>query len=257
MKSKIYKFLVFVVWELSGARFVWEKIFPPKDPNTYIRRAPTFFIWLTGIYIALFGISVQRYENRVDKIENRTNAIFSQLSTQAYKMALSRIPNVQGMQCYYKPKLTNPYSVFRSLFSDDYNQKHEEVVELLIETLESWKDKLYSIDLTSVNLRGANRLGDANFYNSHLQWADFQGAFLAGASFDDAYLREANFSGSLLSKTSFKNAYIYSADFREAAALECEQLCEAKTLYKSIFDSNMLLEIKKKCPLLLEESSTR
>ena len=38
-----------------------------------------------------------------------------------------------------------------------------------------------------------------------------------------------------------------------ARHLTVEQLCKAKTLYKSVLDSKLKKEVKEKCPQLLEE----
>jgi len=60
----------------SGLEFIYRKLNPAKNPQTL----PTGFIWLIGMYIALFALASQRYENRIDIIGNRANAIFAQLA---------------------------------------------------------------------------------------------------------------------------------------------------------------------------------
>ena len=97
----------------SSAEFIYRKFNPPKDSGAL----PTGLVWMIGIYVAFFGVASQRYENRVDIIENRTNSIFTQLATDVYEKALSRISTVQRMWCPEKPEILNPLSVIRSLFN--------------------------------------------------------------------------------------------------------------------------------------------
>jgi hypothetical protein len=188
---------VWTIWEFSGLRFICEKIIPPKQKT---RQSPTFFIWLVGIYIGLFGIASQRYENKIDTIENRANAIFSQISNpNTRKSIISRIPKVQNMPCPLKPELLRPASVMKSLFDDGH--KYGPIVELLKELIEDWKHELDDTDLSYAILTGAN-LDDANLYRTVLI-----GANLSHASLNNADLREA-----CLIQTKLKQASLIKAN---------------------------------------------
>ena len=43
-----------IVWDFFGLRAIWEKITPPKGRTD---KAPTFFLWIIGLYAAFFGIA--------------------------------------------------------------------------------------------------------------------------------------------------------------------------------------------------------
>lgn len=112
---KTGRFLLWLIYDFSGFRFIWSKILPPKETAKIKRKPSTFIFWIFGIYVALYSITSQRYENRVDIIENRANSIFTKLSTPAYKKTLSRISRVQNMFCPQRPYILNPDTVFSSL----------------------------------------------------------------------------------------------------------------------------------------------
>lgn len=182
----VKKTALYICLDLTGFRFVWHKIRPPlaNKPEDY-RPPVTITLWVVATYVTFFGVASSRYENRVDIIENRANSIFSQLSTSAYKKALSRIPRVQNMICPRMPDILAPSSVFFSLIVND---RYDEMVVIMKETLEDWKlelsntslygANLYEADLRGANLRGANL--SANLEGADLRKANLQGANLEG-----------------------------------------------------------------------------
>lgn len=260
----------------SGAKFIYRK-FVPEDKKTF----PTGFIWLIGIYIALFGVASNRYENRIDIIENRATSIYTQLPTSVQKNALGRIPTVQNMWCPLKPEILKPWTVFGSLFLD---KKYDEMVNQLKETLEDWKDSLESVNLNFVNLQGAN-LFNANFKSANLLGANFKEANLDGVVFDGAIIWHANFHGAKLGGTNFLSAQVRGANFqdatffgvnfrntafyevnykgasivacnlKESSDIEIDELCKAKTLWRSEFSKEIYDQVKKICPVLLKQPS--
>jgi len=269
----IYKLILWIVWDFSGIRFIWGKIYTPIDKETVKRKPITFFLWIFGIYIALFGVSSQRYENRIDIIENRANSIFSQMSTPFYKKALSRIPRVQKMPCPIKPDILHPISVFQSLFK---NTTYTEMVELFKETIENWKDSLSYVNLCEIDLSKTD-LYNSNFYGAYVGWANFTYAMLSGANFIGANLSGSDFRGAKLAGANLNNAILCGANLREAylpginitganfaeADLRgiiifgsaVEELSKVKTLYLAKIDPSILEEIKTKYPHLLEQPS--
>jgi len=158
------------IFRYSGLEFIYRKFNPSKNPQPL----PIGFIWLIGIYVASFGVASQRYENRVDIIDNRVNSISAELANDVYKKALSRISTVQNMWCPEKPEILNPLSVIRSLFKETENQ---ELVQLLKETIEDWKEKLDGVDLYQAKLAGAS-LEKANLNQAQLRRAELQKAKL-------------------------------------------------------------------------------
>lgn len=214
-KVEIKKFIIWLLWDFSGLRFIASKVRPPLVGGG--RKPATFLLWLIGIYIALFGVASQRYENRVDIIENRANAIFAQLSTPVFKKALRRVPSVQNMACPLKPSLFNPWSIFRSLV---FESQYTAMVNLLTDTVADWNESLEGLDLSKVQLAGAD-LTRAKLSQSILVWADLREAVLFEADLRGAHLQRADMRGSFLRKadlnrTLLQEVQLSGADLRQA-----------------------------------------
>ncbi len=254
-----------LVWDFSGVRYIWTKIKPPLNEDeklpTY-RRPATFFLWLVGIYVALFGIASNRYENRADKIENRMNAIYAQISKDM-KIAFSRIDDVQNMLCPYEPSIWNPFSIIIS-FLPIKNIRYEPAVEQLKQLVEDWAQKtkvikgkevgeLYGFDLKGAHLENADlreaHLENADLREAHLENADLcweahlenadlcweahlenadlcWEAHLENANLLFAYLENADLGCAHLEKADLREAHLENADLREAH-LENADLREA------------------------------
>jgi uncharacterized protein YjbI with pentapeptide repeats len=97
--------------------------------------------------------------------------------------------------------------------------------------------KLYNVNLNHVNLSGAD-LRSANLSEVKLRGANLRGVKQKGAN-----LRDASLTDTVLS----------SADLRGALGLTIEQLREAKTLYKSRLDPDLMKQVKEEYPRLLEK----
>ena len=270
---KIYLFIKWLLWDFSGLRLIWEKIRPPLESSEtgQKRRPASFFLWIIGIYIALFGVASQRYEDRKDIIENRAHTIFTQLSRHVFKKTLSRIPRVQNMPCPYKPDIQYPLSIFLSLTKESI---YEDMVILLKETIEDWKDSLDSVDLRYANLEDAD-LREANFQEAYLRHANIQGAYLLGANLQDANLGYANLQNANLEEANLQNTILWEvnlhdanlgkanlhdaslerADLKGVKELTIDQLCVAKTLFQAKMDREIQKQVEQSCPHLLKQSS--
>jgi hypothetical protein len=178
MASKLVAILKWVLWEFVGTRSIVEKIIPPPDSGTGIRRPSTFFLWIVGVYAVLFGLASQIYENRNAIVENRINILTSQLGTtddDIRRHVLRRIPLLQTKAVPVKPSILSPASVFCSLFCGNVpNPGH---VDTLKQLLFSLKANLRGAHLQGVDLRGTN-----------LMRADLRGADLTDADLTDANL---------------------------------------------------------------------
>ncbi|MCK5122565.1 MAG: pentapeptide repeat-containing protein [Candidatus Pacebacteria bacterium] len=271
--KKLSKFIIWIIWDFSGIRFVWQKIRPPIDKATNKRQPATFLLWIVSIYLVLFGITSQIYENRVDIIENRTGAILVQLfapvDTFQFKNALSRISTVKNMSCPVKPNIFKPQSIFNSLFK---NGRHEETVALLEEATMNFKGNFNNVNLSGADFRNVY-LENADFQDSNLEYADFQDANLKHADFRNANLSSANFQdtddtddnnlqyaifqGANLSNANFQDADLFDADFQNAFCkntnFKIEQLSKVKTLYNTELDPELMKQMKKKYPHLFEK----
>ena len=216
--NSLKEFIFWLFWDLSGLRFVYEKIWPTSFYERSERRPPaTFTIWVLGIYAAVYGISQQRYENARNILEIKTNGIFSQLSTPAWKLSFSRIPKLQNERYPEKPEFLKPISVFRSLFGEgDIDLDN---VELLISVIEGRKDSLTGIDLTNINLEGANLI-NANLEDTILVNAKFNRANLTRANFKNSVVIDASFANATLDKVNFENSCIGGANFLDASCIE-------------------------------------
>lgn len=193
--------LKWLLWDLSGLHFIWNKIVPPREASSS-GGPPTITIWLVGVYVALFTISSQRYENRVSVIENRATSIFTQLGMdEIRKGALSRVPSVQNMTCPNRPEFLRPASVVTSLFGQD--TRHLPVVEALKQTCEDWRDHLHGVNLSNADLAEA-----------HLVGASLEGAVLIGADLRSATLDKANLKQAIILGANFKDASFMEADLR-------------------------------------------
>ncbi|MCK4762753.1 MAG: pentapeptide repeat-containing protein [Candidatus Aminicenantes bacterium] len=210
---KVAKFLLWLLWDFSGLRYIYSKIRPPLESKKPERKPATFFLWALGIYTALFGIASQRYENRVDIIENRANTIFTQLAIPAMqKKALSRIARTQNMPCPKKPYILKPGTVFASLVGNE--DRYDIIVEHLKETLEDWQEELVGVNLRYARLQGVD-----------LEWADLKGAWLIDADLKNAVLNYADMEGAYLYKANLKNAWLLGADLKNAWLARADLTC--------------------------------
>jgi len=255
--NTLKKYFLIVFWELSGIRCIVEKIKPPTNKqmsSINYKRPSTFFLWLIATYAAMYGVASQRYENRIDVIENRTNAVLTQLSASSKnisftQMLINRIPEVQNMKCPYKPHISKPISVFRSLFSDN-DDLNQETVSLLKEVVEFFKDSLQGVNLWGANLQEA-KLWKANLQkiilgNANLESADLSETNLAESNLDYANLSFANLWKANFYKASIRGANLLGADLTSSNNLTFDQLKEVKSLYKSKIDPNLKEKLIKK-----------
>ncbi len=146
--ESIGDFTKWLLIDFTGLSYIYGK-FWPKSINQN-NPPPTFFLWILGIYVALYGLASQRHENKVDIIEARVNYIYNQFNSNEYKVALSNIPIIQNMKAPYKPELFKPISIFKSLSSKEY--LHNDTIKQLKQFIIDRKDKLNNVDLSYVKL---------------------------------------------------------------------------------------------------------
>lgn len=134
---------------------------------------------------------------------------------------------------------------------------------------------LNSADISSsllINIKLNNcRLNQSNFENCNLNHAELVGAYATGANFKHCYLIKSNFEKAYLIKTDFENAFLieanlkdtivtdanfnntslYKADLRGAKGLKAEQLVNAKSLYLTKLDPEIMTKLKELVPHLI------
>ena len=213
----IFKALCWVVYELTGARWVWEHVWPPKEDEKKERRpAPTITIWVAGVYTALFGLASARYEHAVDRVETRAGAVVALLANDKVRgNAAAQVALIQEREVPKRPE----YGTF---FIDSFWkwQPYLEGIELLKTAVESCKKELREANLTGSNLAGANLAGgnlrEANLQEANLLEADMQGATLEQANLQGATLERANLRGATLERAKLQMTKLHGVDLYQA-----------------------------------------
>ncbi|MBW1615928.1 MAG: pentapeptide repeat-containing protein [Deltaproteobacteria bacterium] len=255
-------------YHLSGIRFIWYKISPPHpDEIKGKNKIPpaSFWLWIIGIYAAFFQIASTRYENRVDIIENRINGIYSQISKDI-KIAFERIPDVQNMECPYKPNIFNPASIFKSFlpvtngfykisdllkenkknpirkfFIENFSLeqvRYQDGVEQLKELVEDWSEKTKIIKDEKGKKTEIGELEGFNLNEAQLQYADLQGAQLQYADLNEAQLQNANLDSSKLQNAGLWSAQLQNANL-SSAQLQNVNLFVAQLQYAKLSASKL------------------
>jgi len=103
-----------------------------------------------------------------------------------------------------------------------------------------------------INLPDA-KLYRANFTQSTLIKANFRNANLKGANLVRADLMRADLMRATLVEANLQDARLIGAFLERAKWITSNQLCESYTLYEVKLDSELLKEVEKKCPELLEK----
>ncbi len=250
--NSIIKTSIWLVWDFSGLRLIWNKVFPEQHEEN--SKSSSFFLWLIGIYVAFFGIASQRYEKQNELLEKKVNFICSQISSSdriVKEYGFLLIPETQATKIPIEPDILYPDSVFMSLFKSEKNKRiGKRLKNLVIAYKEHLMNlNLENIDLSNINLENAkfmqSNLSGANFEGTNLWMADFSSGELQkvnfnrtclqkakfiklpqdkvpnlrGSTFINADLINADFTGANLSRVNFENAYIDNTDFSDADIL--------------------------------------
>jgi len=210
MYRKILEVIIYFVWEYLGIRYLWRKIRPL---NEYKQPPSVFFIWVIGIYFAMYGIASQRYENRRDTLENKVNIVIAQLDTPYTKKIIARIPLLQKKHCPVKPEVVNPLSIIRSLFGKE--EPNDEITEDLKEIIIDRKNDLEGVVLMGINLEGTV-LAEVQLKGSCLKDANLKKTDLSKGNLEGCILSYANLSGAILYDVNLKGAILWGTILEEA-----------------------------------------
>ena len=195
-------FSTWLIWEFSGARFVYSLIWTRSQAST--SRPPTFLIWLIGIYVTFYGITAEKQARQIHRINNLENLLFSQLSSEQTRIAaFGELKNIYEMPCPDTPELSNPWSVLDSFFY--HNERYVNFSNLLIRAVTISKANLEKIDLRNTDLSHA-----------YLSEANMKGALLQKARMHETFLMQANLEGAILSDTDLKKAFLRRANLNMA-----------------------------------------
>ena len=218
MYRKILEVIISFMFEYLGIRYLWRKIRPL---NEYKQPPSVFFIWVIGIYFAMYGIASQRYENRRDTLENKVNIVIAQLDTPYTKKIMARIPLLQKKHCSVKPEVVNPLSIIHSLFGKE--EPNDEITEDLKEIIIDRKNDLEGVVLMGINLEGAV-LEKVQLKGSYLKDANLKKTYFSNGNLEGCILSNANLSGAILYDVNLKRAVLWGTILEEEAHLEFAHL---------------------------------
>jgi len=105
--------------------------------------------------------------------------------------------------------------------------------------------------LDRVNIRRAY-LVKANLDNAILLKSNLKGAYLQEANLKGADLFDTNLEGANLLNTNLNGAILWAANLQGSRNLEIKQISKVRTLYEAKLDLNIMKQIKKDFPHLLE-----
>lgn len=239
-RTKTMNIAVFWNWSLEGlvkfAGFVFrysgfESVYRKFNPIKTDTPLPTGFLWVLGIYVAFYGVVDQKHQYRLNYIEGRVNTVMTIIIAGAKNEGtINQLPKIQHLRSPRKPDILNPVSVLESFFgSGEINTETVDEVKLILQAMKGGLDHL---NLSTVILSKAD-LSSADFSYTQLFKAD---------------LRETN-----LDATNFMGADLTQADLRGAKGLDVTQFHNVKTLYGAKMDPDLMQEVKKRFPQLLEK----
>lgn len=110
---------------------------------------------------------------------------------------------------------------------------------------------LKNADIFEANLEKAN-LRMANLQGANISMANLREAILSGSNLQQTNINGANLKQADLRFSNLNSANLAFADLRGVKNLTVEQLSQAKTLYKTNIDPELLEQVKQCCPILLE-----
>ena len=140
--------LIWILWDFSGLRLIFRKIYPRLEKDPPKRQPSAFFLWFVGIYVAQFQIALERYQSRIDNLENRANLIIAKATENPKELQL--VPAAQKLRIPVKPGLWKPEKAIQSLWGEEITDP--ETIELLTQLIVSNKHQLAGLNLTHVDL---------------------------------------------------------------------------------------------------------
>ena len=204
-----------LVWDLSGLRYIWETILP-RRPHTRLRRPPSTFVVLSATFaITLYQIGSARHESALNRLQAQVLSTEGQLTGPGeHASRLYTAGIVQRMEIPAQPSFTKPWSLL------GVPQPREDVVlrmkQLLADACRGFSEVtesravLEQVDLSQVDLTGVYLVG------ANLRMANLSGADLIRAKLIGADLVGANLSGVNLSYADLPYAYLYGANLSGA-----------------------------------------
>jgi hypothetical protein len=201
---------LWLIWDLSGFRFIWNKIRPEKDVG---RAAPSSFLfWIITIYLGLYSIASSKYESSVASYDQGISTIYIELSIPELKqLGINKIAALQKTRFYSKPSIVDPIDTLKTVFfKSEIDPKRQGQLKTI---LKHYKKELNNSYFDSIDFSYFDGLSKSNFSNSNLNNAKFVDSNLIGSNFSNAKLTNANFAGAQLSFAKFQDANMKNANF--------------------------------------------
>ena len=218
---------LWLIWDLSGIRFIWNKIRPEKDVG---QAAPSSFLfWIVTIYLGLHSIASSKYDNSVASYDQGISTIYFELSIPELKqLGINKIADLQKRKFHSKPSIVDPIDTLKTVF---FKSKIDPKKQNQLKTiLKYYKKELNNSYLDSIDFSHFDGLSNSNFSNSNLNNAKFSDSNLIGSNFNNAKLTNANFTGAQLSFATFQDANMQDANFIGASGIDFETFQNAYSL---------------------------
>ncbi|MDN5202933.1 pentapeptide repeat-containing protein [Fulvivirgaceae bacterium BMA10] len=217
-----------------------------------------FDILIIGILIFWLNKSGERrlrirtYKDEIDdfRLWESDEAAFRNVGN-IKRLNRHQIFSINLVNCYLAKTNLN-YVVLKGSNLNSANLSYANLIECNLDEARLNQTNLESASLNQASLRGAYASG-ANFKDAFLIKSDLTNAFLIKADFNNAFMMEADLRGAYVTGAVFDNANLYRADLRNVTGLTIEQIKRVKTCYLAKFDDEVLEELKRECPQLIEQ----
>jgi uncharacterized protein YjbI with pentapeptide repeats len=216
----IKRLVKWLLWEFSGARCIYEKIYPPLTNNNKIenrsyRKAPTFALWVIAIWSTLYSLAAQKYQGETNTLNSLTLSISQQATIK--KDALALIPKLQSLNCPKKPDIINPLSMMKTLSNDNYSiyKEYPKMVDSLCDLITTNKNNLNKLRIENINLQNCKGLQSSNFEESDLSNSHLNDNRLSGSNFKKTKISSVNFRKSMLFFCNFEDSFTQELNYNE------------------------------------------
>lgn len=284
-KTKLQSILIFIFWDILPIHFILSLV----NPNKFDKSKPsTIFIWLIGIYTAMFTIASQSYEGALNRAKARLDNISN---VKEQQVRLSLISEIQSSKIPIEPKYQNVLQTINSFFGQKIiNSDLLQTTKLLLvnEKDSIVRVKIKDIDFSGIDFKSTvfknayfknSKFIDCSFNNCIFDHSQFYDSDLSGAWINNCNMEHLNFSGSKLhlfqcSGTSLKFAdfrstdlergyfnccNLDSANFALSNLINCDfsmsNILKVQSFYSAKIDSPLLNTIRTEIPVTLKRET--
>lgn len=202
-----------------------------------------FDLWVIGVFILFFHEvdkrigENQKYKDEIDDFRDwKSEEAKCRIVGNIKRLNKNNVTNINLSECFLKKVRLTDVNFQKSYL---YRANFQGAILL--------RANFQKSDSKEVLFKGAE-LFFANFQEANLQAANFQGAILFGVNFQEADLRWKDFP-----EPSLGGACRQEDNPKEDVSLTIQQLSEVKTLYMAKLDPELMEQVKKKYPHLLEK----